>query len=139
MGSLVMGRFESGTFQKQDVLYVHRNAVHAATSLLLMYLVKSFFRINPFKSFTSFLVMKFPVSLLSVWCLSADLFRCLDVTSTHASSTGDYDPNVTPSECYAPKFFRPRDTTSAVLYGPRFHVHPCFDLDVLSHVTLRPT
>ncbi len=65
--------------------------------------------------------------------------RCLDVTSTHASSTGDYDPNVTSSECNDPKFFRPRDTMSAVLYGPRFPVHPCFDLDVMSHVTLRPT
>ncbi len=65
--------------------------------------------------------------------------RCLDVTSTHTSSTGDYDPNGMTSECNNPKTFRPRDTTSVVLYGPRFHVHPCFDLDVMSHVMLRPT
>ncbi len=59
--------------------------------------------------------------------------------STRASSTGDNDPNGTTSECNDSKTFRPRDITSAVLYGPRFHVHPCFDLDVWSHVTLRPT
>jgi hypothetical protein len=28
---------------------------------------------------------------------------------------------------------------SAVLYGPRFHVHPYFDLDVLSHVLRHTT
>jgi hypothetical protein len=66
-------------------------------------------------------------------------FRCLDVTSTHALSTGDYDPNGTTSECNDPKTFRPHDITSDVQYGPRFHVRPCFDLDVLSHVTRRPT
>jgi hypothetical protein len=82
-----------------------------------------------------------------VWWSNYQLFglslvfylRCLDVTSAHASSTGDYDPNGTTSEWNNPKTFRPCDTTSAVLYRPRFHVHPCFDLDTLSHVTLHPT
>jgi hypothetical protein len=41
------------------------------------------------------------------------------------------------------QMFHPQNVTIqnllATWHGPRFHVHPCFDLDVLSHVTLCPT
>ncbi len=37
---------------------------------------------------------------------------CLDIMSTHASSTYDYDPNVNTSEFNNPKTFRPCDIKS---------------------------
>ncbi len=39
-------------------------------------------------------------------------WRYLDCTSTHVSTTYDYDPKVTTSECNDPKTFRPRDPKS---------------------------
>jgi hypothetical protein len=40
------------------------------------------------------------------------LLGCLDVTSTHASTTYDSDPNVKTTEFNDPKTFRPRDIKS---------------------------
>ncbi len=39
-------------------------------------------------------------------------YWCLDVTSTHASTTYDSDPNVKTTEFNDPKTFRPRDIKS---------------------------
>jgi hypothetical protein len=60
---------------------------------------------------------------------------CLDVTSTHVSTTDNYVPNVTTTEGYDLKTIRPRDIKSAIRYGLWIHVYPWFDLEVLSHLS----
>ncbi len=50
-----------------------------------------------------------------------------------------YGLNVTTPEGYNPKKVRSSDITTSLRYGPWLHVHPCFDLDVLSHIAQCPT
>jgi hypothetical protein len=80
--------------------YTHLRAIRMTCRLSFSFLFPILCRSSRYMVFFTF----FPQCYPSLHLLYSRR-RCLDVTSTHTSSTGDYDPNGMTSECNDPKTF----------------------------------